>query len=530
MRPIATPSIPRPRCRLPLSAVALATLALAGMARAQVPVEVPGAATQVQESITPQGPPPRVWIEPRVFARQWYTDNYLLSGTDRQSEWTTELGASVLAVFNLPRLTGSVDYSLSGLYQAQGVGQEDHLQGLDANLLLDAWNNTAFVEFNGNVGRSRVSAFDVQPVGDFERPNLAETKQFRISPYLRGSFNDAVDYELRYSRFTSRTQADNRSDIDENTVSGRLASSEGVARLGWALDASRSNLDYSLGRKVTLQQVIGQLNYAVTPTLLVYVQGGRESNNVLTADTESYSTWGGGFNWRPTQSARIAMGANKRFFGHDHNLQAEYQMRRAVVRFTDSRDISTSQLGLGDGSTTLSGLLDALYGGSIPDPVQRAQRVQSELERLGLPGNTTNFPGYLTSFVTEQRIQELAFVLMLNRGALTAAIQRTRSNQLNNSLVTGDDFNFASEILQKGWSVAYAHRLSPRSAASVTFQRQENVGVGTTLFNRLDSITLALTTRLSARTTGVVMLRRSSFDATTPYRETAIQAMVSHRF
>lgn len=178
----------------------------------------------------------------------------------------------------------------------------------------------------------------------------------------------------------------------------------------------------------------------------------------------------------------------------------------------------------------VSGLLDALYGGSIPDPVQRAQRVQSELERLGLPGNTTNFPGYLTSFVTEQRIQELAFVLMLNRGALTAAIQRTRSNQLNNSLVTGDDFNFASEILQKGWSVAYAHRLSPRSAASVTFQRQENVGVGTTLFNRLDSITLALTTRLSARTTGVVMLRRSSFDATTPYRETAIQAMVSHRF
>ena len=59
---------------------------------------------------------------------------------------------------------------------------------------------------------------------------------------------------------SSRTQADNRSDIDENTVSGRLASSEGVARLGWALDASRSNLDYSLGRKVTLQQVIGQLN------------------------------------------------------------------------------------------------------------------------------------------------------------------------------------------------------------------------------------------------------------------------------
>ena len=87
-----------------------------------------------------------MWIEPRVFARQWYTDNYLLSGTDRQSEWTTELGASVLAVFNLPRLTGSVDYSLSGLYQAQCVGQEDHIQGLVANLLLDDSRDPAIAD------------------------------------------------------------------------------------------------------------------------------------------------------------------------------------------------------------------------------------------------------------------------------------------------------------------------------------------------------------------------------------------------
>jgi uncharacterized protein (PEP-CTERM system associated) len=528
MRLTMTSSTPRRR-PLRLSAVALAALALASMARAQVPVEVPASA-EGQESITPQGPPPRVWIEPRVFARQWYSDNYLLTPTDRQAEWTTELGASVMAVFNLPRLTGSVDYSLSALYQARGVGDEDHLQGLTADLLLDAWNNTAFVEFNGNIGRNRVSAFDVQPAGDFERPNLSETKQFRVSPYLRGSFNDAVDYELRYSRFTSRTEADTRSDIDENSVLARVGSSEGLSRLGWSLEASRSDFDYSLGREVKLQQVIGQLNYALTPTLLIFAQGGRESNDVLTTDMESYATWGGGFDWRPTQNARIALGANKRFFGHDHNLQLEYQMRRSVVRFTDSRDISTSQFGLGDENTTLSGLLDALYGGSIPDPVQRAQRVQSELDRLGLPGDLTDFPGYLTSFVTEQRTQELSFVMLLSRGAITAAINRTRSNQLNSGLAANDDFSLAGEILEKGWTVGYAHRLTPRTAASIIYQRQENEGVGTDLRNRLDSVTLGLTSRLSARTTGVLLLRRSSFDAITPYRETAIQAMVSHRF
>lgn len=526
------PSTRRPR-RLspgPLSAVALATLLATGAARAQVPIEMPAGTADGEAPIAAEGPPPRVWIEPRVFARQWYSDNFLLAPADRRAEWTTEVGASVLALFNTPRLKGSVDYSLSGLYQARGVGEQDHLQSLMADVLFDAWNNTAFIEMNGSIGRQRVSAFGVQPSGDFERPNLAETQQFRVSPFLRGTLANAYDYELRYSRLTSRTKADNRSDIDENSVSARIGSSAlSAPRLGWTVDASRNNYEYSLGREVSLDHVVGQLNYALTPTLQLLLRGGSEANDVLTTERSSYSTWGAGFDWRPQPNMRLAASGNKRFFGHDHNLQFEYQLRRVVFRYTDARDVSANQIGLGDEQTTLAGLLNTVYGGTT-DPVARARQVQNELDRLGLSGDLTTLPGYLTSFLTEQRLQEVAMVMLSGRGAFTFAIQRTRSQRLDNAASVGDDFDLSNEILQKGWTIGYAHRLSPRSAASIAFQRQQNEGIGSSLRNELDTVTLGFTTRLSTRTTAALMWRRALFDAPTPYRETAVQAMISHRF
>lgn len=529
----ATPPTLRPR-RLtpgPLGAVALAALLASGTARAQVAIEQPVGMVAAEDATTAQGPAPRVWIEPRVFARQWYSSNYGLSSSNPQSEWTSELGASVLAVFNTPRLVGSVDYSLSGLYQARGVGENDHLQGLAADLLFDAWNKTAFIELNGDIGRQRVSAFDVQPAGDLARPNLAETKQFRVSPYLRGTLASAVDYELRYSRYTARTQADSRSDLDENGVLARVGTAEMLdARLGWGLEYSRNDSKYSLGREISLSQVLGSLNYALTPTLMLQLRGGRESNDVLTTDTQSYSTWGAGFDWRPQRNLRISAGGNKRFFGHDHNLQVQYQMRRAILRYTDSRNVYTNRLGLGEDQTSVSGLLDALYSPLESDPVRRAQLVQSELDRLGLSGDLTSLPGYLTSFLTEQRVRELALVLQTGRGAFTAAVYSNNARRVDSSVALGDDFDLSDEIQQKGWTLGYAHRITARTAASIAVQRQENVGVRTTLRNQLDTLTLAMTTRISPRTTGSLLWRRAVFDAPSPYRETAIQAVISHRF
>ena len=222
-----------------------------------------------------------------------------------------------------------------------------------------------------------VSIGTIAPV--FERANLADTKQFRVSPFLRGTWANAVDYELRYARYTSRTDSDIRADIDEETVLARMGTAEMLeARLGWGLEYSRTNYDYSRTREVSLSQVLGSLHYALTPTVLLRLRGGRESNDVLTTDTESYSTWGGGVDWRPQQNFRLSADANKRFFGHDHSLQMQYQMRRVLVRYTDSRNVYNNQVGLTEDQQTLSGLLNNLYSSRESDPVRRALLVQGE--------------------------------------------------------------------------------------------------------------------------------------------------------
>lgn len=476
------------------------------------------------------GPPPRVWIEPRVFLTQTYSDNYLLTTTNRQSEWVTEIGAGVTAVFNMPRLKGSLDYALSGLYHARGVAENERNQDLRGRMLLDAWNNTAFVEVDGAIADERVSAFGTQTVNGNNPVNRSETRRFRVSPFLRGLLDDAYEYELRYTLLTQSTDVAGRPDLDERGWNGRIASAEGLSRLGWELSTSTRETDYNIGAEPTeYRDLLALVRYDLSPTLRVYVQGGREQNNLLTPDNESYTTHTLGADWRPVERARIAVSRSKRFFGNGHSLQMEYQMRRVLLRFTDERDFTTGRIGGDEGS--LAGFLDDLYRQQQPDPVLRAQLVQAELQRLGLSGDLTTIPAYLTSSAAVERNQQVAMVVLTARGAVTFTIERSTARRLDTGGIRGDDFDLSDEIRQKGWSVSYAHRLTPRTSLGLSYQRRDATGqFNSSLDTRVQSAAIGLTTRLGWRSTGSLQLRHTQYDSTSPYRENSIEAALVHRF
>lgn len=465
-----------------------------------------------------------------MFVSGTHSDNLLLSETNRQSEWITRIGAGLQSVLNLPRLKGSIDYSLSGVYNARGVGEDGREQTLDTQLLLDAWDSTAFVEFEGAIGDERISAFAVQPADTLNPTNQAETRRFRVSPFLRGTWDNAYDYELRYTQLSSRTEANTRSDLDERGWSALLASTEGLGRLGWELAASSNEVDYSIGRQSRFDAVSALLRYAVSPTLQVFGQAGRESNDLLTAQRESYSATTVGFDWRPVELARVSVARSNRYFGRGHNVIAEYQLRRVLLRYADSRDVVTGQLTLGDDIGGLSGFLDALYQGLESDPVRRAQLVQAELTRLGLPADLTVIPGYLTSSASVQRNQSLSATVLGQRGVLVLSLNRNTARQLDPALSLGDDFDLSDDIVQTGWTASYAHRLSPLLNLSAIYQRLDTDGVTANLSSRQQSISLGLTARLARRTTGSLQVRRTNFDGSTSYRETAFQAALVHRF
>lgn len=518
------PQHPVPLLRTQAPALlALGTLTLATM----------GTVVHAQDSIgavDAAGPKPSVWIERRVTVGQTLSTNGNLS-TNARSEQTTEVTPGIRAVFNTPRAQGFIDYSLSALYYAQGTSGNRFSNALNANAKINAWDNRAFVDLSGVVANQAISAFGPQSVNGRSNTNQSETASFRFSPYLRGRFLGDTDYELRYSLQTADTDTVLRSDITDQLVSVRLGSRPAGQTLGWLFDASARATDYSRGRDTESSSAQGGLIVAVSPQLQVTLLAGAESNNIITLQKESYSTAGINVEWRPSSNTRVFVGGEDRYFGTGHNIALEHRTGRTVWRYTDTRGAVNNPLQEGAASLgSVYDLLDSLYTQIQPNPVLRAQLVQAELLRRGLSGDAPIFQNFLSSSATLDRVQRLSVALSGIRSVWTLAVFRSDSSRLDTVVSGGDDFDLNTDIEQQGWSLNYAHRLTPLTSLNAGLANQKSAG-SSGLSLRSTTASVGLGTRLSRRTSASIQLQHGRYSGSSgSYNDTAISGFITHRF
>lgn len=481
-------------------------------------------------SVDAPGPKPTVWIERRVTLGQTLSSNGNLSSNGR-GEQTTEITPGIRAVFNTPRVQGFVDYSLSALFYAQGTSGNQFRNALNANVQVNAWDNRAFVDLSGVVSNQAISAFGPQSLNGRSSTNQSETASFRFSPYLRGSFAGDTDYELRYSLQTSDTDTVTRSDITDQTVSLRLGSRPAGQTLGWSFNASSGATDYSRGRDTESSSAQGGLIVAVSPQLQVTLLAGVESNDIITLQKESYNTAGINVDWRPTPNTRVFVGVEDRYFGTGHNIVLEHRTGQTVWSYTDTRGVVNNPLQEGAASLgSVYDLLDSLYTQIQPNPVLRAQLVQTELLRLGLPSDALLLQNFLTSSATLDRLQRLSVALAGVRSVWTLSFFRSDSSRLDTVVSGGDDFDLNSDIEQQGWSLNYAHRLTPLTSFNAGLTNQKSVG-SSGLNLRSTTASVGLGTRLSRRTSASVQLQRGNYKGSSgTYNDTAISGFITHRF
>jgi uncharacterized protein (PEP-CTERM system associated) len=473
-----------------------------------------------------------VWVEPRVSVGLTLTNNGSLDGSNTRNEQILEAGPGVRAVVNKPRVRGFLDYSLSGLYHAQSTAGDRFRNTLDALATVEAVDNRVFIDLAGTVGDEAVSAFGTQSGVPRTGINRSETASFRASPYVRGSFAGVADYELRYALESVSTDSQTRSDVTVQEIQLRLGNRSAGARLGWSLDASSQEADYSLGRKTQADIVRGALIYTVTPQVRVALLAGVESNNVITLNRVSYNTYGANMEWRPSDRSRVFVEAERRYFGTGHTISLDHRTGRTVWRYSNTRGAVTNTLAATSASLgSIYDLLDGQFLADFPDPVARAQRVDAELRRLGLPADAEVFDDFLRSSAALERSQRLSVALVGVRSVVTFAVARGDSQRLDPVVALGDDFDLNTSIRQRSWSINYAHRLTPITSFTAALSNRRNIGTALGQENRLRTLTLGATTQLGVRTSGSVQLLRSYYDSSVgTYDETAISGLITHRF
>ena len=349
-----------------------------------------------------------------------------------------------------------------------------------------------------------------------------------MSPYIRGRFSDAANYEARVSRLISSAKLPTSTTSNDNTdASAKVSSPMEKIGLGWSAEASSQTANYSATRSTQVNRVNLGLPYSFTPQLNVGVYAGSETNNFANPASETYSTSGIGLNWSPGQLTKLSSLFENRSFGDAHTVSLEHRTARTAWRLSDVKDVSVnSGMAVGSGNGNVYDLLYSQFASVQPDPLARAQLVNSYLQLYGISPASSVTNGYLASSLALQKRQELAVALLGIRDTITLIAMQSDARNVDLSAQGAGDLANGTSVQQHGINVSYAHRLTPLASVGLGVSQQVSTSTSTSATiaqdARLESLKAYFTQNLSRKAVLNIELRRTLSSGILSYQETAV--------
>ncbi len=471
-------------------------------------------------------PKQAVSVSVRVTVNETWTDNVRLS-TAGESELITEVRPGIRVDVNKARLKGFFDYALSGLAYANSTSANRSLNALSSNLKLEAIDDTLFVDVSGTVSQQATSAFGTQSADNTTlNANQAEVSNYRIAPSLKGLIGSGATYSAQYSRSMSSSGAVGASNNTTNELTLNLKGDVGTKRLAWTMDATSQDVSFSAGRSTENSRALLGLVYTITPLLEVSAGVGNESHNYTSLSKETSPTNGVGLTWRPREATKLSAVLLRHSYGDTYAVNFDHRTGRTVWQFSDSK--ATTQTPNLQGAGSAYDLYFAQFAATEPDPVARAQLVNSFLQTYGIaPGASVN-TGFVSSSLALQHRQQLSIALLGKRDTITFIATQSESARLDALTTAVDDFTTSPTVRQQGWSGNFAHRLTPDYSCGVLVSQMKSSG---TLGNQsadLRNINLSLTGKIGRKSTATLGVRK--VDATNsdkPYSASALTATIN---
>ena len=447
-------------------------------------------------------------IEPSLGIALTATDNYRSdAGTDR-AELVTTISPALRVGSRSGRVQGSVDYALTGVVHARESADNRVQNRLAAALRAEAVPGHLDIGLTGNISRQAVSAFQRQAAdGTLSERNQAEVRSFTLQPVLSGEVPGIA--AVRATASLTRQSSTEQVGSSSRGASLELSSPSAGTVLGWSIAGSRQVSDFEGGRETTSDRLVASLRARPDIDWLLSLRAGRERTDIASVDRRAYDNWGAGALWTPGPRTRVAADYDRRYFGNAWNVSAEHRMRRTVLRYAHSRG-ATDSVGLRAGAgISAYDLFFQLFASQEPDPIAREALVRSFLERNGIaPDQLLSGGGFLSSAVTVQQRHEFSIAVNGVRSSVVAGVYGTRSERGDTLSGAADDLA-AGALSQRGLSLTLTHRLTPRDGLSLGGTVQRSRSLATDQRNRLASVSVGWTTRLSDRASLSLQLRHS---------------------
>lgn len=513
---------PRP-ARCPIGPLAALLLLAALQAQAQTQTEGTGTS----------GSSRKFFLTPSLSITETLTDNVRLSSTDRRSELITQISPGLSVRSDAGRVQGSLNYALNGLIYARESGSNTVQHALNASGKAMLVENFAYVDASASISQQLLSAFGpVSPGTGMLGGNQTRVATWTVTPYVTGRLGGFATYEARVSYSETDTGASSIGNASSTSASVRLGSASSLARLGWSIDATHQESDYTAGRRTKTDSVVGTLSYTPHYQWRLFARAGREFSNFTTVEQEGHTTYGGGVTWIPSPRTTLSASADRHYYGDSHSLRFEHRMARTAFSVSDVRSVSTNPLPFLTGvQTTAFELLYLSLTSRYPDPTERARQALLELQALGIDPRTPALVGFLTSAATQQRSQQASMSYLGLRTNYVLSVFQSWSNRVDTLSGASDPLAGGGQIRQRGISASASHRLTPVSTltANATYSRTPGLGGGQG--QDFSSLILSWSTPIAYRTNFSLSGRHVRADgATNSYHESALIATVAFQF
>ncbi len=523
---VATPGRSRLRAARGMSVVLAAVIsAVPGLTKAQEAAPDPGPAQA--------GGRPNWLITPTVSVEGIYTDNVDLTPT-KKSDFITQFSPGVSLDGRSGRASASLNYRWQFNTYADASGRNNNQRSLAANGKLEIVEQWLFLEASHNIAQSTVSAFGTQSSNnELINANRSETAAYSISPYIQGRLAGAVDYQLRYTGTSARSETGALSAAATTTRSwtGRLSGATPLVPLGWSVNANQQVTGQGTGVDTRSSSVAGTLTYQIDPQVRLLASAGRETDNYTNAAQQKRTTSGVGLDWAPTERTKLSLKKDRNAAGNAFSVDFNHRTALTAWKFSDSRAISvpTPQLAQANAGTAYD-LLYQQLASTFPDPVLRAAETNRQLSQTGIAANSPIFGPLLTSRPFLQRSRQASVALNGANNTVVIAVSRSNSEQLGTGIGPADDFALSPNIRQSGFNASWAHKVTPDTAMTLTTSSSHSTGSG--LETMLKAWSLLLTSKVGVNTSASVGLRQSHFDGAggTGYDEHALTGSMQFKF
>ncbi len=252
------------------------------------------------------------FISPNIYAGNWvigptldvaeiYSDNVILSQSNKQSDLITEVNPGVSIRGEGRRVKASINYRMKNLIFANNSSRNSISNQLLGNVLTELSRDYLYVDVNGRISQALIRPSNSIPLVGVNSANVSNVYTYGVKPYFQHNFDNLYNVYAGYGYNEVRYSNVETNDAIIRNGEVRIDSGARFTRLTWRFSHKNKEIIRQPSNNFISKESFVSIGYQVFDDIKVLAVVGSDKYDFATSrQTFSNGTYqAAGFDWTP---------------------------------------------------------------------------------------------------------------------------------------------------------------------------------------------------------------------------------------